>query len=88
MATPSVAVSEIFVPFLGRARAIIKRTRQATLSSFKIGLNLSRQDTRAAFMSDRLGKRTAALRLFRRVINAMTGKIKSNNNAHGEYSCI
>jgi hypothetical protein len=39
-------------------------------------------------MSARLGKRTAALRLFRRVKYAVAGKIRSNNNAHGEYSCI
>lgn len=88
IATPSVVVSKIFVPFLGRARAIIKRTRQAILSSFKIGLNLSRQDIRAAFMSVRLGNLTAAVHLFRRVRYAATGRIKSNNNAQGEYSCI
>jgi hypothetical protein len=39
-------------------------------------------------MSVRLGNRTAALALFRRVRNAITGKIKINNNAHGEYNCI
>jgi len=88
MATPSVAISEISVPFLGRARAIIKRAKQANLVTFSKGLNLSRQDTSEPFMSVRLGNLTAAVRLLRRVRYAMTGNIRSNNNAQGEYSCI
>lgn len=88
IATPSVDISDNTVPFLGRARANIKRAIQINLAIVSMGLSRKRSETGQLliFVSD--GNFTAARRFLRRLKYARTGNGKSNDNTHGEYSCI
>jgi len=87
IATPSVEISDKTVPFLGRAKATISRATQSNLATVSNGLNRIRHEIMQFFMSTKLGNLTAAVPFLRSIRYAITGRIKSKINAHGEYNC-